>query len=214
MDGLSSIISSIAPQAAAPAPLWQQLLTGGMFGAGELGNLLQENKQNSYQNSLLNLMNNPQALTNKVLQAEQPISNSLTQAVTNQVQAQMASRGLAQAPGIFATTESQALAPFQQQNYQTALQQVLASLGAPGQYSNLNQPASNLTPALSMFLRSFGTPGGQQQGSNVAPAAWTVPPQQYGNPGITAPTGTAGLVGVPPTGTGAGIDPSWFGGLS
>src|SRR5271165_5377411 len=158
MDGLSSIIGAMAPQASAPAPLWQQLVTGGLFGAGELSNLLQAHKQSQWQDYVMNLAKNPSQVSQMVTQAQQPLDNALVQAVNNRVQGDMAQRGLAQAPGIFAGTEAQALAPFVQQQQQNAQQQVMQLLGLPGAATNINAPGQNMSPALQMFLRSFGTP--------------------------------------------------------
>lgn len=162
------------------------LLSGGLLGAGELGNILEGQKQSSYQNQLLALMNNPAALSKMVLSAEQPINASLTQSIGNQVQGDLSQRGLSQAPGIFAQAESQALAPIQQQNYNTALQQVLQSLQAP---ASTFQTPTNLTPSLALFLRSLsGGKGGFNVGngnSSVFPSTQFLPPVDQQSPGIT-----------------------------
>jgi len=173
------------------APLWQKILTGSLFGAGELGNIISSNKQNSYQNFLLNLLKNPGQLAAMINKVTQPLSGALVQNVNNQVQANMASRGLSQAPGIFAGTEAQALAPYVQQEQSLAQQAVLSSLGLPGQVSGLNNPQSNLGPALAMFLKSFGgnTPfgGSSWNPNNILPPQQT----QQQSPGLTyAPGGS------------------------
>jgi len=184
MDGLSSIIGAMAPQASAPAPLWQQLVTGGLFGAGELSNLLQAHKQQQWQDYVMNLAKNPGQVSQMVTKAEQPLDNALVQAVNNRVQGDMAQRGLAQAPGIFAGTEAQALAPFVQQNQQTAEQQVMAMLGMPATATTLNSPGQNMSSALQMFLRSFGTPGYKSQS---LPPAWNTNQSAPPASGLTPP---------------------------
>jgi hypothetical protein len=171
----------------APSPLWQQLLLGGMFGAGELGNLLQSHKQNQYQDTLLNLARNPDQLTALINKSTQPLSNALVQSINNRVQGDMASRGLAQAPGIFAASEAQALAPFQIQNQEMAQQQVLAALGLPGSYTNINQPPQSMAPALSQFLRSLGP----RPSPGIVPQQTSSPADFSGftfDPGTTAPS--------------------------
>ena len=188
MDGLTqavqSISSAVTPAATTAAPLWQQLVTGGLFGAGELSNLLQSHKQSQYQDYIMNLMKNPSQVSAMLNQATQPLSNALVQSVNNRVQGDMASRGLAQAPGIFAGAEAQALAPFQLQQQQNAQQQVMQMLGMPASATNINQPGQNMSSALQMFLRSFGTPGSKTQqlptpiNTNQSPAA---------NSGLTPP---------------------------
>ena len=192
------------PSSSGGAPIWQQLLLGGLFGAGELGNLIQSHKESDYQNYLLNVMKNPALLSQMVLKAQQPISAALVQDINNRVQGDLAQRGLAQAPGIFGTTEAQALAPFEQQNYQTALQQVLASLQLPG--STFNRPQANLSPLLSLFLQSLrkpqtGTPTGVPQQTTQQPGIALPAPDPNSPPDINvgAPTPDWGTVfaGVP-----------------
>ena len=139
------------------APLWQKILTGGMLGGGEIGNLIEEHKRAQYQNLLMSLIKDPAKLTQMILKAQRPLDNSLVQSVNNRVQGDMASRGLAQAPGIFAASEAQALAPFEQQNYNTALQQVMQSLGLPA--GTFQQP-QNMSPLMMQFLKMFPSGGG------------------------------------------------------
>lgn len=139
------------------SPLWMKLLLGGMLGTGEIGNIIEERKRAAYQNQLMQLIKDPAKLTQMVLKAQRPLDNALVQAVNNRVQADMASRGLAQAPGVFAASQAQALAPFIQENQNAAMQQVLASLGLPA--GTFRQP-ENLSPLLAQFLRTFRGGGG------------------------------------------------------
>lgn len=166
------------------APLWQKLLLGGMLGTGEIGNILEERKRASYQNMILDLIRHPEKLTAMVLKAQRPLDNALVQAINNRVQADLASRGLSQAPGVFAAEQSQAIAPFIQQNEQTAMQQVLASLGLPS--GTFRQP-ENLSPLLTQFLRTFrtATPGG---GGGATDTGLTFPqPADTGTPSGPGP---------------------------
>ena len=187
----TGVVSTIDPAAtaattAASSPLWQKLLLGGMLGAGEVGNLLQTNKANSYTDFLTNLMKNPAQLSTMVNNATQPLSSALVAALNNRVQGDLAQRGLAQAPGIFATSELQALAPYQVQEQQMAQDQVLAALGLPGQVTNINQPPQNLSPLMAGFLRTFQNP------SIYTPQQPAVPQQTTQAPGITWPDITGG----------------------
>ena len=133
------------------------IISGGAFGAGEIGNILEEQKRMQYQNYIMDLMKNPQKLAALVAKLQKPMDNALVQGVTNQVQGNMAERGLSQAPGIFAASQSQALAPYEQQNYNTALQSVMQMLGMPS--GSFQQPA-NTSGALQMFLKNIGGGGG------------------------------------------------------
>lgn len=166
----------------AAAPGWQQLLLGGMFGAGELGNLLEQHKQSEWQNYVMNLLKNPQQIAQMATAASQPLSQSLIKSITNAVQGETASRGLGQSPGIFSTTLAQALAPYQQQNYNTALSSIMSSLGLPGQ---MFQKPQNMSPLLSMFLRSFGSKG---TGTDNAGINLPFPSQNPAIPGLTPGT--------------------------
>lgn len=165
-----SVVTATSASGGDASPLWMKLLTGGLFGSGELGNLLQSHKQNQYQDLLLKYAQNPTLLTQAVTAATKPLDNALVQAVNNRVQGDMAARGLAQAPGIFGASEAQALAPFVQQNQQTAQQQVLASLGLPGEVTGINRPPTDNSSALAMFLRAMGqNPFTRLPGTNLPP---------------------------------------------
>ena len=204
MDGLSSIFSNLGGwlsgggnAATGATPNWTKLLTGGLLASGEVGNILSGEKQSSMQDYLTNLAKNPQIMSHMILKSQQPISGAQNQDVNNRVHADKSSLGLSRPPGIFAGTEAQALAPFEQQNYQTAQQQVLSQLGlAAG--ANLNQPLTSLSPALQALMRTFGYNTGTGGQTNANPAAWPVPPQTAPQPGITLP-GT--VYGVPPGST-------------
>lgn len=178
------------------APLWQKLLLGGMLGTGEIGNILEERKRAQYQNFVMNLIKDPAKLTQMVLKAQRPLDNALVQAINNRVQADLASRGLSQAPGVFAAEQSQAIAPYIQQNEQTAMQQVLASLGLPA--GTFRKP-ENLSPLLTQFLRAFRTGGGG--GGATSDTGLTLPsPADTGTPSSGGPW--FGDVTLPDTGLG------------
>lgn len=140
-----------------------------MFGMGEIGNIIEAQKKAAYQNFINDLMRHPDKLAALVAKFQKPLDNSLVQGVDNRVQADMAQRGLSQAPGIFAATESQALAPYEQQNQQTAMNAVLQMLGIGGSTFSNSSPSNN-SGALQMFLKSLkgggsGTGGGTDTSS-------------------------------------------------
>jgi hypothetical protein len=138
-----------------------QIISGGMFGAGEIGNILEQQKKSAYQNQIMDLMNHPEKLAALVQKMQKPMDNALMQGVTNQVQGSMAERGLSQAPGIFAGSLGQQLAPYEQQNYNTALQSVMQMLGMPA--GSFGQPQNN-SGALQMFLKTLKPGGGSGSG--------------------------------------------------
>jgi hypothetical protein len=113
----------------------------GTAGAGITGNIMnaitrgqQTSDLQSAEKKLTNLP--PGALAGMVTKETAPLNQNLISSVGNMVQADVAGRGLAESPGVFAATETQALAPFQQQNQGTALQLVLQKLGLPIEYAN------------------------------------------------------------------------------
>lgn len=139
----------------------------------------------------------PADLTKMVTSAEAPINQNLVQATNNQVQGDLASRGLAQAPGIFASAESQAIAPIEQQDYNTALQQVLQQLGLPLSYAAQIQKMmpgqTNVTPAMTLLLQQLAKNGGST--GATGPLASPLPTNTTPVPPSTnnVPPGSGGL---------------------
>jgi hypothetical protein len=130
----------------------------GATGAGLAGHLSAD-RQRSEAAALAQKNANltPQQLAQMVSGAQQPLNAALVQAVTGNVNANLAEQGLSQAPGLIATAESQALAPFQQNNQQAALQLVLQKLGLPAEFARTIPPNSNLAPLLAMLFKG-GSP--------------------------------------------------------
>lgn len=155
--GLGGIANAIAP--AVP------LVNVGLAGAGEVGNLIEGHKQNDYQNYVLNLAKNPAFLSQMIVKATQPLSASLIQGLNNSVQGDLASRGLAQAPGIFAQAEGQAIAPYLLAQQDQARQQVLAALGIGQNSLPPPQGQQNMTFALMQALQALGK--GQPQTAQI-----------------------------------------------
>jgi hypothetical protein len=144
----------------------------------------------------------PAQLTQMVTSAEAPINQNLVQATNNQVQGDLASRGLSQAPGIFASAESQAIAPIEQQNYNTALQQVLQQLGLPLEYAAQIQKMlpgqTNVTPAMTLLLQQLAKNGGST--GATGPLASPLP---------TNTTPLPPNINTPAPGSGGDLTPDW-----
>jgi hypothetical protein len=175
-DGLSQAFSSFFQN-----PGDVKLLQTGVAGAGEVGNIIEQQKENAYRNFVLSLLNNPAKLGQMATQLAAPLSGALTQSVNNTVQGNMASRGLAQAPGIFAASESQALAPFVQQNQNSALQAILQALQVP---SGTFKGPQNLAPLFSSLFSNNKLLPGQTQ----APQPGLTLPVSTGGAGTTDPS--------------------------
>jgi len=109
-------------------------------GAGLLGNIMNSITRGKEVSNLQSAEKKfadltPEKLAGLVSRAEQPLDASLVQGINNQVQADMASRGLSEAPGIFAAGEAQALAPYKLQEQQNALQLIMKQMGLPIEYA-------------------------------------------------------------------------------
>ena len=161
------------------------MLSGGALAGGEIGNILEQQKRSQYQNYIMGILKDPAKLAQMASKVQQPLNNGLTQSVNNQVQGDMASRGLSQAPGIFAASESQALAPYIQHNQDTAMAAVLQSLGMPqGTFS----PPQNLSGGMSTFLNTLQKKPQQiqpiQDNSQFADIGPMVPPTQDPTAGV------------------------------
>lgn len=169
------------PQAIVP------LISLGLAGAGTVGNLVQGQKQLSLADQLtgaqtgeLNWMQQyqkflqsltPADISRMVNEATGSLSSNLIKSVTDPVQATLAEKGLGQAPGTLAQAESVALAPYQQNEQQMALQSVMQLLGLPLETGNSilagSSNAANAFPAPAntsgawqMFLNSLPKKGG------------------------------------------------------
>jgi hypothetical protein len=198
---------------------WGNILKGaegGMAGAGLIGNLLTAKKRSDELNYLKQqqaALQDPTKLAAQVRAATQPLNLGLTEAVGNQVSASLAEQGLSQAPGIQATVLGQALAPFQQQNQETALRLVMERLGLPLQYAQaylqgLPQP-TNLAPLMWLLQQPKGGAMGGGGGTTAAGTPPFVGPMPFdysgGYPSVwnppAGPTST-GDFGFPGTSTG------------
>jgi len=158
---MSDLISNIGGffKSAAPA------LTGGTAAAGLIGNIMNSVQRGNEVGNLRAAEKKfesltPEQLSGLVTRAEQPLSQDLLQNVGNLVQADMGTRGLSEAPGIFASTETQALAPYKMEQQRIALELVMKQLGLPIEYaqailSGMGGP-SNISPLLQLLMKGKG----------------------------------------------------------
>jgi hypothetical protein len=132
----------------------------GATGAGLVGNLAADRQRSAAASAAQKNMNlTPQQLAAQVTGATQPLNAGLIQAITGNVNANLAEQGLSQAPGIQATALAQALAGPEQQNQDAALRLVLAKLGLPEEFLKSIPPNANLSPLLAMLMKGFGGSG-------------------------------------------------------
>jgi hypothetical protein len=141
----------------------ESLASMGATGAGLISNISANKQQSNEANLLMQQQQQianttPSQLTQEATSAAGPLNQGLVQAVTNATQGNLAEQGLAESPGIQSAVLAQALAPYQQNNVQTAMQAILAKLGLPAQYASAimgSMPKSqSLAPLLALFARN------------------------------------------------------------
>jgi hypothetical protein len=139
-------LSALATTAGAGANVYT-----GVQNAQNLGNY------NSTQQYIQNLVKNPQAMQKAAASYTQPLTAGLTDSVTNQVQAQLAERGLGGSPAALSSDITQALAPYIQQNQQTGLNTLLQSLGVAGAAKPATLPSVNLSQLMALLKGGSGS---------------------------------------------------------
>jgi hypothetical protein len=197
---MSQLLGNIGTFFGSPAGKGLGEIAGlGATGAGLVGNLLADQQRSAAaKQAQANANLSPQQLAAMVSGAQQPLNRGLVQAITGNVDANLAEQGLSQAPGIQATTLAQALSIPEQQNQQTALALVLKKLGLPAEFAATIPPNANLSPLLAMLFKSFGGSGG-----GMTPGPTTGP--NYSQAGLTDSSGapttdyTLGDWGNPPS---------------
>lgn len=137
---MPQVLSTIAGGLSKAAPILSKaapIVTGGM---GLLSNIHQGQQQGKVQNvavqnqqMLAELAKNPALLAQRIQQLTQPLSQGLVKSVGNNVQGELAERGLAMSPNIYGDVFAQSLAPFQQQEEQRALEALMTTLGLGNQ---------------------------------------------------------------------------------
>lgn len=149
---MTQLVASLAP-----------LLTDAT-GVASLGstayNFYNQYQNQQYQNKLRSYAQNPAKLNAYAAQFTQPLNAGLTAAVNNQTQAQLAQAGLSESPQIAQEVESQAVAPYIQQNQQQGYNNALQALNLGGGAIPPATQSANSLAALSKAFSQLGTPGG------------------------------------------------------
>lgn len=107
------------------------LATTAGAGANVYSGIQNAQNTNSYNNTqkyIQSLVQDPTKMQKAAASYTQPLTAGLTDTVTNQVQAQLAERGLGGSPAALQSNLAQALAPYIQQNQQTGLNALMNSL--------------------------------------------------------------------------------------
>jgi len=179
------------------------IFIGGSGIAGTIGNIQANQARNAvlrqqmgYTNYLQGLT--PAQITQMISQYQKPLSSNLVNNVTNTVQGQMASRGLAQAPGIFSQSIAQGLAPYELQEQQLAQDALFKKLGLPissrpSPFGPFPQTTNTSQLWQTLMQRFMGTPGGANQvpgtppgGDNIGAILQQIIGGSTGIPGLTS----------------------------
>jgi len=137
---------------------------GNIFGdveASKTAGLQQQQIKNE-----LSYQNNPAKFAALVRSFMTPLSQGLVQSVTRGADASGAASGLSDSPGLMAYIVSQALAPYAQQEQQTAAQEA-SNIAFPPSVGTPQYPQSNTSGTFAMLQKMY--PG--LFGGNVTPAA-------------------------------------------
>lgn len=126
-----------------------------LTGAGGLESLLAEKKKQDILNRYLDLANNPAKSEAQIRSLVAPLNASLEKSVENSVQGYLGSRGLSESPQISEAVLSQSLAPYEQQNINSAIEEYYRSLGLGLSAEEQNKP---FIPDLSKLLASLNPP--------------------------------------------------------
>jgi hypothetical protein len=186
MDAIAAIGSSLGSAFSGPGGLGNILKTV-LTGGGLLGNFLSQRQQQGALNQELKYQKNPALAASKIASLEQPLSQGLIQDVGNSTQGYLAERGLAESPQQSTAVLGQALAPYVQQNQNTAMQEFMALLNPTG--AQFSKP-TNLASLFSLFNKNpYPTMGGgatppftaQGTGGYYPPTPGTDSPPNFGD---------------------------------
>ena len=152
---MSQLLGSIGSFFSGPTGKGLETLAGlGAAGSGLYSNIsADQQRQQALNMAKANANLSPQALAAMVSKATVPLNSQLVQAVTGATTANLAEQGLSQAPGLQAQAIAQGLAPFEQQNQQTAMNLVLQKLGLPSTFASLIPPNTNMNQLLALLMR-------------------------------------------------------------
>jgi len=132
-------------------------------------------QQQQYQNKLRSLSQNPAKMAQFAAGFTKPLNAGLEANVGNEAQAYLAQRGLSDSPEISQQVESQAIAPYIQQNQQAGYQDALAALGLGGGAIPPGQQMSTSVDQLAKILAG-APPSTSSYAANLPLTMGTQPP--------------------------------------
>src|ERR1700722_3666077 len=128
MDALASLGSFFQTAAPAIGAVGSVAGTGANIFNG-IQNFQAQQRQANAQKYIQSLTQNPTKMAAAVSAYQQPLTAGLTDELSNQVQGNLAERGLGSSPSAYTQALVQAEAPYVQQNQSTALNALMQALG-------------------------------------------------------------------------------------
>jgi hypothetical protein len=192
-------------------PILTPALTAAQVGSTGY-NLYNQYQNQQYQNTLRSDAQNPAKVTALAQGYTQPLNAGLTAAVNNQTQAQLAQAGLSESPQISQQVESQAIAPYIQQNQQQGYNDAIQALGLGGGAIPPGQQQQN---GISSLAKAFSQLPGQQNLSGASALTRLLQLANAGSYGTPSPTTNPtltdpGATNIPYQPTDATLDLSSF----
>jgi hypothetical protein len=108
------------------------------------------------QNYVNNLIQNPTKMQAAAASYTQPLAAGLTSDIANQVQGNLAERGLGSSPAAYTQQLTSAIAPYIQQNQQLGLNELMSALGIESGQKPITSPTTNITSALQSLMKTGG----------------------------------------------------------
>lgn len=152
-------------------------------------NIQDQNRISSAQNYVNSLVTNPAKMQAATAAYTQPLAAGLTSDISNEVQGNLAERGLGSSPAAYTQQLTSALAPYIQQQQQQGYTNLMQALGLASNEKSVAPGFSNI----SQLLARLQSPG---SGGSSATANWNTingsadplgldssPPSSYGPPG-------------------------------
>jgi len=118
----------------------------------------QANRLAHAQQYVADLVQNPKKMTAAAAGYTQPLTAGLTADVENEVQANLAERGLGSSPAAYTQQLTQALAPFIMANKQAGFNHLLQALQLPSGFRSFAPPFTNLSGILKQLQMPSAAP--------------------------------------------------------
>lgn len=158
---MSELLSSVGSFIGSNSGLLKGLGTAAGVGTNLYSGITNAQNTNNYNNTqsyIQSLVKDPTKLAAASAKLQQPLSAGLTDQVTNQVQGQLAERGLGGSPAAMTSAITQSLAPYIQQNQSTAMQTLMNSLGLGSSTRPAALPTMDLSKLMAMLKSGSSDP--------------------------------------------------------